>query len=186
MKRSVLIGFAAVAVLGAGAAIEIHSQSASPGDSSVALASAPRVARSMISHPVKPARAQAQAAQAAVAPGLPPAYQTLLRRTIFAPASTPAARGKTRAIDSTLALRGIMQHGLGFIAFVENTSSHTALPVRVGDTVGHGKVVDIDLHAVKFTADGKAMRVEVGQTFDGGSSTAGTIPAVAAVRTAPE
>jgi hypothetical protein len=69
---------------------------------------------------------------------------------------------------------------------VENTASHTALPVRIGDTVGHGKVIDIDLHAVKYSADGKAMRVEVGQTFDGGTSSAGTIPALAAVRTAPE
>src|SRR5947209_181126 len=97
MKRGVLIGFATVAALGAVAAIGIHFQSATPGESSLPMTPVRHTTKVAGTPAVKSTRPQPQAV-ASVSPGLPPAYQLLLRRTLFAPAASPAGHSKTKTI----------------------------------------------------------------------------------------
>jgi hypothetical protein len=188
MRRGVVI--ACVGGLAAGAlAISVALQPAAPSNSSTATIAAPvaRHVRPQVASTRAARPARAEAAPAAVTTGiLPAAYRMLLTKSIFSSGPVNAAQAHAASGSGVLALRGIMQQGRGFIAFVENTNSREAQQVRVGDTVGRGKIIDIDLHAVKYATGGRSMRVPVGQTFDGGSSNALTADpssdAVATVR----
>jgi hypothetical protein len=161
-----------VGALAAGAlAIGVALQPAAPGGSVVVTSSAARHARNQVAstRSAHPTRTDAAVAPVGV---LPAAYRLLLTRSIFCGGPVAAEKAHMPSGDGILALRGIMQQGRGFIAFVENTNSREAQQVRVGDTVGRGKIIDIDLHAVRYATGGRSMRVAVGQTFDGGSSNA--------------
>ena len=193
MKRGVVI--ACVGVLAVGAvAIGVGLQPAATSSDSPTVPVARHSGNSNMAAAARGARLTRSdkpttAATAVVPLGpLPAAYRILLTRSIFSPGPVAGTSSRPNSGDGILALRGIMQQGRGFIAFVENTTSREAQQVRIGDTVGRGKIVDIDLHAVKYATGGRAMRVSVGQTFDGGSSSASTSApaAVATVHSVPE
>jgi hypothetical protein len=189
MKRGVVI--ACVGGLAAGAlSIGALMQPSVPSNS-VALTTPPAKhtrAQAAATRAVRAARADAVAATPVAI--LPPAYRMLLTRSIFCGGPVAPSQAHATSVAGNLALRGIMQQGRGFIAFVENTTSREAQQVRIGDAVGPGKIIDIDLHAVKYATGGRSMRVAVGQTFDGGSSNASsadpTNDALAVIRQGPE
>jgi hypothetical protein len=165
-----------------------------PGASAEATSSSVVVARNArAQHPATkaahPVRAETVALTGTTVSPLPAAYRMLLARSIFCVGPVDRAKSDS-STGGILALRGIMQEGRGFIAFVENTSSRQAQQVRIGDAVGRGKIVDLDLHAVRYATGGRSTRVAVGQTFDGGSSAASIADpatgAVATVRPGPE
>lgn len=190
MKRGVVIacvgGLAVSAV-----AIGVYMQPAAPASDGVALVRPMARQARIQTGPARTARpARVETAAAAPTGALPPMYRLLLTRSIFSGGPVAASQQHSSSPTGILALRGIMQQGRGFIAFVENTSSREAQQVRVGDSVGPGKIVDIDLHAVKYATGGRSLRVGVGQTFDGGSSNAASADpatnALAAVHQGPE
>jgi len=193
MRKGVLFGLLGVAAAGVAAvAVSISPQPASSGSVEALsvvrpLASKPGVrSAAAVAKAKAPRVEQPAAATAAGAGALPSAYRILLTRSIFCPHPSGAVRGVPSA-DSMLALRGILQQGGGFVAFVEDTASKVARQVHVGDSIGRGKVVDIDLHAVKFSSGRQTTRIIVGQTFDGGTS--GVVPSgpsMATVHTLPE
>jgi hypothetical protein len=183
MRKGVVIGCAGV-VAAAAVAIGVYVQPATPIAVSSEPAAAPVVSsrspsKAGVKVAVRPARADIAAAEPAGT--LPAAYRILLKRSIFCPHAVSTAAG-VNSLESTLALRGIVQERVGFIAFIENTASGEACKVKLGDAVGRGRVTKIDLHSVEFLTGKRATRVAVGQTFDGQSSSAATSsPALAAV-----
>jgi hypothetical protein len=189
MKRSVVRVCLGGLALGAAAAGWVLWPGASV-ESPAAAVAVVRHARAQqpAASPAHPARTETIAKADTTVSPLPAAYRTLLVRSIFCVGPVDKAKADSTS-GGILALRGIMQQGRGFIAFVENTTSRQAQQVRIGDTVGRGKIIDIDLHAVRYATGGRSMRVAVGQTFDGGSSAAMSDPAtgaLATVRPGPE
>lgn len=192
MRKGVLFGLLGVAAASAAAVAVSWGPQPAATVSGEPLALVAPVASKPAMKPTVGAAAATKVPRAdqpvAAAPGstLPGAYRILLTRSIFCPHPKGNTKGAPSA-DSMLALRGISQQGRGFVAFVEDTASKVARPVHVGDTIGRGKVIDIDLHAVKFSAGRQTTRIIVGQTFDGGTSSAvPTGPSMATVHTIPE
>jgi hypothetical protein len=103
---------------------------------------------------------------------LPPSFRILLTHSLFSSHPTVQVSRATTPTDGELTLRGVLQHGRGFVAYIENTASGQAQEVRVGEAVGAGKLVAIDLYSVRYAAQGRDMRVEVGQSFSGARTVA--------------
>jgi len=193
MRKGVIIGLLGVAAAGVAAvAVNLGGQpggATSPGTGEAVAVVRPNVLKSGTKSAVaKAPRAEQPAAVAAATPAgtLPAAYRVLLTRSIFCP--HPQAGGVAiRSVDAMLALRGISQQNGAFVAFVEDTASNVARQIHVGDSIGRGKVIDIDLHAVKFSSGRQTKRIAVGQTFDGGTSSVTPAgPAMATTHTLPE
>ena len=103
---------------------------------------------------------------------LPRTYAVLLTHCLFSAKPAALAGQRTAPTDSDLTLRGVLQQGRGFVAYIENTTSHQAQEVHVGDAVGPGKLIAIDLYSVRFTASGRDMRIRVGESFSGAHTVA--------------
>lgn len=110
---------------------------------------------------------------------MPETYRVLLTRSIFSLSGQTAAGAARPGTGNGIALRGIMQEGAGFIAFVEDTTARTAQQVKVGDSLGGGRVTRIDLHGIEFAFGGRTTRIEVGQTIGGTLVGMPALPAVA-------
>jgi hypothetical protein len=157
-------------------AVTVTQPATRPAHSVRTVAAAPAKAAPRAVRPAAPVTAASDAA-------LPAAFRILLSRTIFSPHA--AVTKATAASESAIALRGIMQAGRGFVAFVENTASGEARQIEVGDPVGTGKITGIDLNSVVYLQGKRATRVAVGQTFDGQSS-AITVSTLAPIHAMPD
>jgi hypothetical protein len=171
MRNGVVIGCVGV-VAAAAVAVAVYVQPAAPAPSQAQVPVAPKhFARSQpVAVPKAPRVARPVESPATSTGGLPAAYRILLTRSIFAPNHTAGAGVKSP--DSNLTLRGIVQWEHGYYAYVENATSGEARQVHIGDTIGHKKVTNIDLHSVEFVEGKRAMRIAVGQPFDPLSSAA--------------
>lgn len=78
------------------------------------------------------------------------------------PTSTPSPPRVTQVLTGVVLLND------EYVAFVEDRRTGRTAEVRVGDTVGSGKVVRIDLNELELERDGRTVRVELGRTLDGG------------------
>ena len=128
------------------------------------LNSVARHAQAKATHPV--AQPAAPAEVNAVSP-LPRSYRVLLTNCLFSSRPTTSADKSVAKSDGALTLRGVFQRGRRCVAYIENTASHQYQELNVGDSIGLGKLVAIDLDGVRYAAPGRNMRVEVGQTFSG-------------------
>ena len=169
--RSRLVIYSVAGVVAMGLIAAAAFKSSQPASESVAVAQpTAAVAHKVANH----AQAKAKVAHAAPAkPGpavnhavspLPPSYAVLLSHCLFSSRPTALSAKASRA-EGDYTLRGVFQRGRRCIAYVENTTSHQAQELNVGEPIGVGKLTSIDLDGVRFDAPGRNMRVEVGQSF---------------------
>jgi hypothetical protein len=78
------------------------------------------------------------------------------RRSTASASPAPAA-----AQMPSLSLKGISQEDTRFTAFVEDATANKIFTLRVGDTVGPGRVCDITLHDLTFDVSGNRQRLEI-------------------------
>jgi len=187
-KQVVMYSVAGVVALSLLAASAFKSRQPSPGSIAVstpvalpAMQSPPKHAQTKVLHPAaKPAGSVEAVASTAL---LPPSFRILLTHSLFSAQPTVQASRISAPTDGELTLRGVLQRGRGFVAYIENTASGQAQEVRVGGAVGAGKLVAIDLDSVRYAAQGRDMRVEVGQSFSGARAVASAqTSAVATIR----
>jgi hypothetical protein len=117
----------------------------------------------------RPARAQ----------GTWAAYQVILQRNIFSRQRGPVRQRRddrpqpviTRNLESYLLLKGIVQEGGTFIAFIENTQNNTVLRLRDGDNVARGIVKNFTLESIEYQLEDKTISVGLGRDLEGGQGT---------------
>jgi len=190
MRKGVVIGCVGV-VAAAAIAVVVYTQP-QPSAANSDLLPANVAARNPATAPHRVARAAAPAAKPAAKPAkaeavpvqngaLPIAYRVLLTRSIFCPHGI-ADKATTKTSEPILTLRGVVLRPLGFIAYIENSASGEYRAVKVGDTIGQKKVINIEIHSVEFVEGKRAMKVAIGQTLGSGLSSSGNNAALATVR----
>jgi hypothetical protein len=98
---------------------------------------------------------------------LPEEYSVLRDRNVF---GTPKNHGGAQAAsgpESGFVLKGVVQAGGGFTAFIEELASKQVKQVVAGDAIVRGKIKTIDLETVEYEASGSSRKIEVGQDFNG-------------------
>ncbi len=108
-------------------------------------------------------------------------YQIILQRNIFSRQRGPIRRRRddrprpaiTRNPESYLVLKGIVQEGDTFIAFIENTQTNTVLRLREGESVTRGTVKNFTLDSIEYQLEGNTISVVIGRDLEGGQ---GTLP----------
>jgi hypothetical protein len=108
-------------------------------------------------------------------------YQIILQRNIFSRQRGPVRQRRperdrpiiTRNPESYLILKGIVQEGGTFIAFIENTQNNTVLRLREGESVARGTVKNFTLDSIEYQLGDKAVSVVLGRDLEGGQ---GTLP----------
>jgi hypothetical protein len=108
-------------------------------------------------------------------------YQIILQCNIFSRQRGPirqrsAERPRpviTRNLESYLVLKGIVQEGGTFIAFIENTQNSTVLRLREGENVARGTVKNFSLDSIEYQLGDSTINVTIGHDLEGGQ---GTLP----------
>lgn len=107
-------------------------------------------------------------------------YQIILQRNIFSRQRGPIRQRRERSRpvvirnpESYLVLKGLVQEGDTFIAFVENTQNNTVLRLHEGDSVARGTVKNFTLDSIEYQLEDKTIRVTLGLDLEGGQ---GTLP----------
>jgi hypothetical protein len=108
-------------------------------------------------------------------------YQIILQRNIFSQQRGPlrqrqAAQARpvvTRNRESYLILKGIVQQGGTFIAFVEDTQNNSILKLHEGDSIARGVTKNFTLDSIEYQLQDKTVSVAVGRDLEGGQ---GTLP----------
>ena len=168
MNKRVLV-IAAVGILALGAGVFV---SFGPSDSSSQQGAVQPVFRhrAVASHGSTHSKPQEQVVQPVVARAdlMPASFRILLTRSIFSEGGQAAAAAVDRGTSSGLALRGILQQGAAFFAFIEDSTHGDARQVKVGDALAGGTITAIDLHGLELACSGRRTRVQVGQTLGNG------------------
>jgi len=165
-KRVLIIAAAGVLAIGTGAFLSFGpSDSSSPKDTVQPVLRH----RALASHGVTHARAQEQVVKPAAlgADLMPGSFRILLTRSIFSEGGQPAT-ASAQASHSGMALRGILQQGAAFIAFIEDSTRGDERQVKIGDPLAGGTVTAIDLHGLELACAGRKTRIQVGQTVGPG------------------
>jgi len=120
-------------------------------------------------------------------------YRILLDRNIFrrdrraAPAYTGAAtqphQKDTYDSDRSIVLTGVAKRHGKFVAFLEDTQTNMITKAHVGEAVGEGKVLEITLDDIQYWRDGAAIRIGIGCSLTG---TTTTMPGVPSALVTPE
>jgi hypothetical protein len=110
-------------------------------------------------------------------------YQVILQRNIFSRQRGPVRQRQritrpTRPIvvpnpESYFLLKGIVQEGGKFIAFLEDTQNNGILRLYEGDSVARGVVKNFTLDSIEYEFQDKSISVTMGQDLEGGQ---GTVP----------
>jgi hypothetical protein len=102
-------------------------------------------------------------------------YGPLVEHNIFAKdrpikkaATTQRSTTPPRSAEESLVLRGVTLDVDGTIrAYVEDVDNAKVLKLALGDSVGRGKIVGIDIDAVAYEHNGETTWVETGADFTG-------------------
>lgn len=112
--------------------------------------------------------------QPAQAASLPPEYSILQTRNPFAHAGgagpampNGAGPGGPGGPEAMFVLRGTVDAGGDFTAFVEDTTAKRIIELAVGAPLGPGRVKKIDSDGIEYEAMGSSRRIEVGQDLGG-------------------
>lgn len=93
-------------------------------------------------------------------------------RPVYRPGSRPTTTAPTqhftKSLEEQLVLTGIVFEDGEYHAYVEDTSADKILRLAGGDDVAHGKITQIEIDAVQYTAAGKAPQwIDIGSDFTG-------------------
>jgi hypothetical protein len=102
------------------------------------------------------------------------------------PASSHATSqpATTKLPEESLVLTGVVMEDDGFRAYIENAETSSITKVALGDTIGRGRVVDLQINAVQYEHGSERIWIEMGCNFLGHASTLSTTSSSAAT-TAP-
>lgn len=125
--------------------------------------------------PASPATGPSAATQGAPPASLPPEYSVLQSRNPFAHAGkggpggpqNGAGSGGPGGPDAIFVLRGIVDAGGQFTAFVEDTMAKRIVELPAGAPLGPGRIKQIDADAIEYDAMGASRRIEVGEDLAG-------------------
>ncbi len=104
-------------------------------------------------------------------------YQVILQRNIFSRQRGPVRQTQLGERPSTVVtpnpesyflLKGIVQEGDKFIAFLEDNRSNGVLRLREGDSVARGVVRNFSLDSIEYQLDGRTISVPLGRDLEGG------------------
>jgi hypothetical protein len=104
-------------------------------------------------------------------------YQIILERNIFSrqrgPIRPPGDTQEPREVvvpnpESYFLLKGIVQEGDEFIAFIEDTRSAQILRLRAGHSVARGVIADLSLDTLEYELEGQKRTVRMGYDLEGG------------------
>ncbi|HEX2971938.1 MAG TPA: hypothetical protein VHP11_06375 [Tepidisphaeraceae bacterium] len=107
-------------------------------------------------------------------------YGLIVQRNIFARNRVQASQRPSEARNEAppkpaqyLILTGIVRRedADGYFAFIEDTRAGTTSKVQVGQVLAQGTVIQIDFDSIQYEFEGKPIRVEIGKTLVGASST---------------
>lgn len=106
-------------------------------------------------------------------------YQIILQRNIFSRQRGPIRQRRverprrtvTRNPESYHVLKGIVQQGETFIAFIENTQNSTVFRLREGDSVARGAVKNFTLDSIEYQQGDQTVSVALGRDLEGGQGT---------------
>ena len=105
------------------------------------------------------------------------AYQVILKRNIFSRQrgpvrqTQPGERPRTVVApnpESYLLLKGIVQEGDKFIAFLEDNRSNSVLRLCEGDSVARGIIKNFTLDSIEYQWDDRTISVPLGRDLEGG------------------
>jgi hypothetical protein len=104
-------------------------------------------------------------------------YQIILQRNIFSRQRSPVRQRQSsdrpRAVvvpnpESYFLLKGIVQEGDKFIAFIEDNRSNSVLRLREGDGVARGIIKNFTLDSIEYQSEGRTISVPLGRDMEGG------------------
>ncbi|HUV65445.1 MAG TPA: hypothetical protein VMW24_16230 [Sedimentisphaerales bacterium] len=104
-------------------------------------------------------------------------YQIILQRNIFSRQRGPIRQSqritRTRPVvvpnpESYFLLKGIVQEGGKFIAFLEDTQGNGVLKLREGDSVARGVLKNFTLDSIEYQLAEQVVSVALGQDLEGG------------------
>lgn len=106
-------------------------------------------------------------------------FQIILQRNIFSRQRGPLLQRRpvttrpviTRNPESYLLLKGIVQEGGTFIAFIENTQNNTVLRLREEQSIARGTVKNFTLDSIEYQLEDKTVIVVLGRDLEGGLGT---------------
>jgi hypothetical protein len=116
----------------------------------------------------QPAQPRAATSQPASRPTLPVEFQVLQKRNVFAHGP---ARGGPGAVatgpEAMFVLKGVVEAGGRFLAFVEDKASKRVQTVTEGATLASGHITGMSLDGIEYQAGGSAKKIAVGQNLRG-------------------
>jgi len=104
-------------------------------------------------------------------------YQIILQRNIFSRQRGPIRQAQfgerptaivTANPESYFLLKGIVQEGGKFIAFLEDNRSNTVLRLREGDSAARGTVGNFTLDSIEYQLDDRTISIPLGRDLEGG------------------
>ena len=89
-------------------------------------------------------------------------------RPIHKAPATQHSSAPPRTAEESLVLRGVALDSDGAIrAYVEDVDNNKVLKVGLGDSIGRGKIVGIDIDSVEYAANGQDTFIQAGEDFTG-------------------
>jgi len=100
-------------------------------------------------------------------------YKVLAERNMFLRDRAAAQRAASRAApvyppEHFIVLTGIVRQGEEYIAFLEDTRSKATSRVGADGPAAQGRIVRVALDYVEYEKDGQTLKVEMGQSLEGG------------------
>ena len=81
--------------------------------------------------------------------------------------SSATSSSSRPAAESTYVLTGIVLEGGQYRAYIEEVNTGRVLRLAVGDAVAKGHVLDIDIDAIAYSANGKGTWIAIGNDLQG-------------------
>jgi hypothetical protein len=102
-------------------------------------------------------------------PALPVEFEVLQKRNVFAHGPGRGGPGAAAAgPEGMMVLKGVVEAGGRFIAFVEDKGSKRVETVTEGATLASGRITGMNLDGIEYQAGGSAAkRIAVGQNLRG-------------------
>jgi len=103
-------------------------------------------------------------------------YKVLSERNLFLKDRSrrnDRAKAPVYPPEHFLVLTGVVRQGDEYVAFLEDTRSGATSRVKANGQAAQGRIARLGLDYVEYEKDGKAVRIEVGRSFEGGAAVAG-------------
>ncbi|HWE93274.1 MAG TPA: hypothetical protein VG269_04810 [Tepidisphaeraceae bacterium] len=99
-------------------------------------------------------------------------------------ATQPGGPGRfgSSSPESSLSLKGVTLEDGVYIAFIEDSFAHETLRLQAGENIARGQISAMSLDGIEYAAGGRPRRIGIGQTLDGATPPAASLPASSSPR----